>query len=163
MSEQLPTVKVKMKGSKSKDVFVINLADFDKNKHELAAGEELTPLAPVDPKTQSSLFGSSKQPSSWKLEDGSTLQLGTVVQEAFTRSELSEEAWNAQPQDAREEAIAAVVAEMVPPPAAFKLGKTGRGAATKHVIFDAAGKKVDEFDSEEEAKARIAVLLGEAA
>lgn len=161
MSGAVPTVKIKTENG-SVD---INLTDYDRTIHELADPEELKPL---DPSKQETLFGSSKQPSTWTLNDGSVLQLGTVVQIAHERSGLSVEDWNKQPQDTIEEKIADVVTEMVPAeiPTGFKVGKNGkRGAASKFVIVDGQGKifGADEYDSIEQAEAAIRVLNGEEA
>ena len=51
------------------------------------------------------LIGSDTQPSIFNLADGTTLQLGDVVRTAFVNSGLSVTAWNAQPNDQREELI----------------------------------------------------------
>ena len=162
MSDVLPTVKVKMKGDKSKQTYTINMTDFDEKKHEMVTGGELPPLKPLDPSQKEALFGSSVQPSSWKLDDGSTVQLGDVVRQAFEKSGLTEAAWNALPQDDREEKIAEMVKEVIPAPAPYKVAKRGRGNAAKFFIIDTAeGKQVGEkeFDSEALAQAEITELM----
>jgi hypothetical protein len=161
MSEQVPTVKVKMKGDKSKETFVINMTDFNKDKHEMVKGEELPPLKPLDPAQKESLYGSSKQPSSWKLDNGSTVQLGDVVRAAFEKSGLTEEQWNAIPQDDRESHIAAMVKEMIPSPPPFKVAKRGRGNATKFFVINTVeGTPVgeEEYATEAEALNKITEL-----
>lgn len=158
MSEVLPTVKVKMKGDKSKQTYTINLSDFDKNKHEMVGGEELPPLKPLDPKQKESLYGSSVQPASWKLDDGSIVQLGDIVRQAFEKSGLSEAEWNALPQDDREAKIAEVVKEVIPAPAPYKVAKRGRAPAIKFFIMSTAeGKQVGEEEYATEADALAAI------
>ena len=161
MSDIVPTVTIKTPNGPVD----INLSDFDAHKHEIADATSLPPLKPLDPKDQVALFGSSKQPSGWTLPSGEILQLGTVVQKAFERSSLSIEEWNKIPQDQREEMIAEVVEQMVPPaPLAFKVGHNSkRGKDRRFVILDGEGKVVGdaEYDTEEEAKAEIAALSGE--
>jgi len=156
MSHQVPTVKVVRNGQ----VFVINMTDFDSERDELAKGDELPPLPPLDPSQKEMLFGSSKQPSTWTLPDGTVLQLGTVVAEAHKRSGMSVEEWNSQPQDAIEDRIAEIVAEMVPAPVPFKVAKRGSGTATKFFIMSSEGTQVgtDEFATEAEALAKLEEL-----
>lgn len=162
MNDRLPTVKVKMKGSKSKETFVINMTDFDENKHEMVkGGEDLPPMKPTDTKPEESLFGSTVQPSTWTLKDGSTLQLGDVVAEAHKRSGLSIEDWNKLTQDDREGRIATVVSEMVPSePSDYKVINNGkRGNARKFRIVDANGAQIgEEFETEEAANEELAKL-----
>lgn len=60
------------------------------------------------------LIGSSVQPSSFTLVGGQRVQLGAVVAEAYARSGMTVEQWNAQDNVHREMAIADVVAELPP-------------------------------------------------
>lgn len=159
MSGAVPVVTIKTKNGPVD----INLSDFDPAIHERA---EVTDLKPLDPSKQTAIYGSSKQPESWTLADGSVLELGTVVRVAFERSGLTEAKWNKLKQDDREDKIAAVVAEMVPVQTAggFKVGKNGKkGDAAKFVILDGSGKPFGEaeFDTQEAAEAQIAILNGE--
>lgn len=157
MTDVLPTVKVKMKGDKSKEVFTINMTDFNEKKHEIVNAEELPPLKPLDPANKETLFGSSKQPDSWKLPDGSTLELSTVVSEAHNRSGLTMKQWNALPQDERESLISEIVAEMVPTPVPVKIAKRGRGTAIKYFIIGSDGNQIgqEEFATEADAQAKL--------
>ncbi len=73
-----------------------------------------TPAPTPDPNEDDlCLLGSSVQPSIFTLQDGTEVQLGTVVQEAFKRSGLkTAKEWNTRAEPLNEKAIAAVVAEL---------------------------------------------------
>ncbi len=82
------------------------------------------PTPVVVPEPEEQLIGTGAQPASWALPDGTVLQLGTVVAEAFKRSGATIKHWNAAPQEARDAEIALVVKEMVPPVANDGWGQT---------------------------------------
>lgn len=160
MSDTVPTCTIQTKNGPVD----INLTDFDPKIHKLVDAKDMPKLKPLDPAQRQSLFGSSVQPASWKLPDGKTLQLNTVVAEAHKRSGQTEESWNALPDGERERMIADVVAEMVPVVPSFTIGKNGkRGGASKFVIHDGAGNVVGEkeYDTHKEAEAEIKILNGE--
>ena len=150
MSETVPTVKIK---GENGEPTIINFSDYDATKHELAV-DALSPLKPLDPQDAPSLFGSSIQPATWTLADGSVLQLGAVVAEAHKRSGMTVEGWNAQSQGDIEKHISDVVSEMVPVVENFKVTKKRTADGFKFVVTDSAGKVVsDEFETKAEATA----------
>jgi hypothetical protein len=62
-------------------------------------------------KPEDALFGSSIQPSHFELEDGTTVQLGDVVRQAYedySDAQTADE-WNAIPEETRDAMIQAVV------------------------------------------------------
>jgi hypothetical protein len=64
-------------------------------------------------KPEDSLYGSSLQPATFELEDGTILQLGEVVRQAYEDSEAeTADAWNALSDEAREAMIRAVVEKL---------------------------------------------------
>ena len=157
MTDVLPTVKVLNEKGES---VIINLSDYDAKVHKLAL-DPLTPLKPLEPVDAPSLFGSSVQPVSWNLPDGSVLQLGDVVAEAHKRTGTTVEGWNALTQDEREKAIANVVEELVPFESAFSVKKKRTKAGFMFVVVDKHGKAVsEEFETEELAEGHIKVIEG---
>ncbi len=156
----LPTVTIKTKNGPVE----INLTDYDPEKHVLAEASDLTPLKQENTSAPAGLFGSSIQPASWTLKDGSVLQLGTVVAEAHKRSGLTVEEWNAQAVDVIEAAIAEVAEEFLEKDeevvAAYKIGKNGkRGGASRFVIFNQENVIVgEEYQTLEEAEEALKAL-----
>lgn len=161
MNDVVPTIKVTHKNDEKKTVYTINMSDYNKGKHDLATGDDVGPLKPLDPSQKESLYGSSIQPATWAV-DGKTVQLGTIVAQAHQESGLTSEQWNALPQDEREDKIQAVVDKVIPAPEPYTVGKKGRGAATKFFLIDTnTGKPVDEeeFPTEAAAQNKITELL----
>lgn len=157
MTDTVPTVRIK---GENGEPTIINFSDYDPAKHELVFDADM-PLKPLDPQDAPSLFGSSIQPASWTLGDGTVLQLGTVVAEAHKRSGMTVEQWNSQSQDDIEKRISDVVSEMVPVVENFKVTKKRTPDGFKFVVTDSAGKVVsDEFDTKAEATAHLDNLEG---
>jgi len=61
------------------------------------------------------LYGSSIQPSIIRLENGTEIQLGELVNAAFAASSLTAEAWNDLPEDEREQRLADQLSAMNQP------------------------------------------------
>lgn len=79
------------------------------------AGGELDEKAAAEAAAQRSydaLYGSSVQPSTFTLNDGTVLQLGEVVRRTQEASGLSELEWNKLDDESREEYIAAAVGQL---------------------------------------------------
>ena len=63
------------------------------------------------PDADTMLLGSSKQPALFHHPDGSTRDLGTVVREAFARTNLNVYQWNQQSEAEIDKQVAQVVAD----------------------------------------------------
>jgi hypothetical protein len=157
MNAVLPTVKILNEKGES---VIINLSDYDAKVHKLAL-DVMTPLKPLEPALVKELFGSSIQPASWNLPDGSILQLADVVTEAHKRSGATVEGWNGLPQNEREKAIANVVEELVPLESGLSVKKKRIKGVFMFTVVDKNGKDVSEaFESEEDALDHIKVIEG---
>lgn len=157
MSGVVPTVKIK---NKEGEVFVINLSDYNSEKHELVI-DQLLSLKPIELTQETALFGSSIQPSSWNLSDGTVLRLGEVVAEAHKRSGTTVEGWNSLTQDEREKRIALVVEELVPFESTLSVKKKRTKNGFMFVVVDKHGKSVsEEFETEESALNHIKAIEG---
>jgi hypothetical protein len=123
------------------------------------------------------LYGSSVQPSTFTLADGSTMQLGDVVRQAFEASSLNAKQWNDQANETREELIAAVVGtlKLVPEKPADETGNENTDATLQgakdgsisdtQVNTDAtnAGTGSSSSDSEDDVTAQAAAQNAAAA
>jgi len=157
MTDVLPTVKVL---NEKGEPVIINLSDYDAKVHKLAL-DPLTPLKPLEPVDAPTLFGSSVQPASWNLPDGSVLQLSDVVAEAHKRSGTTVEGWNSLTQDEREKCIANIVEELVPFESGFSVKKKRTKSGFMFVVVDKNGKAAsEEFETEELATDHIKVIEG---
>lgn len=160
MNDVCPTIKIRHKDSNDKTVYTINMADYNKDKHELVT--EGGKLPPIDPSKKDCLFGSSKQPATWNV-DGKIVQLGDIVAQAHQESGLSVDEWNKLPQDELEAKIQVVVDKVIPTPIPYTVGNRGRGNAMKFFIIDTVtGKPVNDdetFPTEAAALAKINELI----
>ncbi len=159
MTDVVPTVKIK---DQNGEIAVINASDYYANPENYTLATETAPLKPLDPTSVPTIFGSTIQPSSWTLADGKVVHLNDIEADAYTRSGLTVEGWNALTQDDREKRISNVVSEVIPVVPNFKVKKKRNSKGEfKFFVVDNAGKVIgEEFESEDDARAQLDLLEG---